>query len=662
MRTTFKTNKLVALLTTALVAGLFFILYDDLSHLSVLQRERVVEKQIFFDQVVAMKSDPVRRLVLDYSFWDDMVKFAANPDPFWAQGNIDSSFASYQHDALWVFSPDGVLIYSVNCSENGLEHGAFPLPSDRMRLLFAAKEKFPHFFVVTGQGVMEVFGAAIQSHRDGKRQGAPAGFFLAGMLWDRAHLRELSQLTRSAVIVQNPGDSDAGKEWHPRRGVISFSRPLAGIDGTPVKNLVIRMESPEIRQLAREMGNNALIGTALIAVLAILVIFAFVSRQRLKNANLNLDVAQQMALLGSWQRDVESGTCSWSDNLYRIFGLPVQGATPGLETLYSLVYPEDLPRVRETVERSVQDKRGYEVEFRIVRPDGAVRIMRSKGEVCLVEGGVCTCVMGSTQDITERSLLERELSILVRQKDAFIVRLGHDLKSPLTPLLALLPLIGERCTDVEMTRMLDICRTSVKHIERITAKTLKLARFSSPLASADLERVSLAAAADEAICRYAGFMAGNQIVCENRIPPAISVHAVSTQIEELFANLISNAVHFSPRGSVIRMTAAEDVLGVMAAVCDEGSGLEPDQLDNIFEAFYKEDEARHELGRPGLGLTICRQIVLNHGGSIWAESPGRGRGTTIRIRLPHAENATNIIPGGANTCLTSRSCSSTTKN
>lgn len=636
MRKTHKVNKLIALLAMALLASLFFILYNDFSHLSALQRERIGEKQTLFDQFMAMKSDPVRRLVLDYSFWDDMVKFVAKPDPRWAEGNIDSSFASYQHDALWVFRPDGVLVYSVNRAGNGLEHGApFPLPYEKVRLLFATQEKFPHFFVATGQGVMEIFGAGIRSPRDGERRGAPSGFFLAGMLWDSSHLGELSHLTRSAIVMQGPDDAGAGEEWDPRRGVISFTRTLAGVDGRPVKSLAVRMETPEILQLVREMGNNALIGAALIAVLAILVFFALISRQRLKNANLNLDVAQRTAELGSWQREVECGTCSWSDNLYRIFGLPVQGAIPSLDTFYSLVHPEDLTRVQETIDRSIRERSGYEVEFRLVRPDGAVRAMRSKGDVCLVEGGR-TCVMGSTQDITERSLLQRELSNLVRQKDALIVRLGHDLKSPLTPLLTLLPLVGERCADPEVTRMLEICRTSVSHIERITSKTLNLARFASPLASTDLQQVRLAATVDNAIRRYADSLAREQIDCENDIPPHLVVRGVGSQIEELFANLISNAVSFSPAGSGVHIAAEDDGQGVTASVRDNGIGLETHQLDQIFEEFYTGDEARHELGRPGLGLAICRQIVLNHQGSIWAESPGRGKGTTIRLRLPHA--------------------------
>ncbi|WP_298267250.1 ATP-binding protein [Geobacter sp.] len=344
--------------------------------------------------------------------------------------------------------------------------------------------------------------------------------------------------------------------------MITFSRPLTGIGGKPVATVVVRMDAPDIRQLVREMDNNAFIGTALMAVLAILVVFVLVSRQRLKNANANLDTAQQTAQMGSWQRELESGDTSWSENLYRIFGLAPKETVPGPETFYTLVHPDDLPRVREAIERSAREKSGYEIEFRLIRPDGAVRVMRSRGEAYPVAVGR-TRLVGSTQDITERSLMEQRLSSLIRQKDAF----DHE----------------------------------------------------------------------------ADILARKGLSFENGVPPGLVVRGVPAQIEELFVNLVSNAVSYSPEGSVIRISAAEDNRVVAVAVRDDGIGLEPEQLDQIFDEFYRGDEARHELGRPGLGLAICRRIIANHQGSIWAESAGKGKGTTIRFTLPHLPTGPNTI-------------------
>ncbi|AJE02272.1 ATP-binding protein [Geobacter pickeringii] len=635
-------NRLVGILAAALVIGLVCLLYDDFDYLDALQKERTAEKETLFDQVVAMKSDPVRHLVMDYSFWDDMVKFVAAPDPAWARGNIDSSFASYRYSALWIYRPDGALAYSVHREGTRIEHGApSPIPSAWIAPLLGGKEEFPHFFIATPRGVMELTGAAIHSPRDGDRHGRPHGFLMAGVLWDDASVAELARLTRSTLVLRPAGTPETEPDSDPRRGVIVFSRPLAGLDGKPVSTVVVRMDAPDIRQLVREMDDNALIGTALVAVLAVLVVFVLLSRQRLKNANINLDAAQQTAQMGSWQREFESGVTSWSDNLYRIFGLPPGETVPGLETFYALVHPDDLPRVREAIERSVREKSGYEIEFRLIRPDGAVRIFRSRGESYLLAGGR-TRVVGSTQDITERSLIERRLAALVRQKDAFITRLGHDMKTPLTPLMILLPLIRERVADGELARMADICHTSASHIEGLAAKALKLARLAAPVAPKDLKEIPLAAAVDDALRRHAEMAAQKRLRCENGVDPALAVPGVPAQIEELFLNLLSNAASYSPEGSLIRVTAEEDGDGVTVAVRDDGIGLEPEQLDLIFDEFYRGDEARHELGRPGLGLAICRRIVLNHQGNIWAESAGRGEGTTIRFTLPRTDIATNI--------------------
>ncbi|WP_298436850.1 CHASE4 domain-containing protein [Geobacter sp.] len=334
MRATGNKTKLIGLLATALVVGLAFLLYDDFNYLGTLQKERMAEKETLFDQVVAMRSDPIRHLVMDYSFWDDMVKFVYAPDPLWAEVNIDSSFASYRYSALWIYRADGTLAYSVQRDGTRIGHGApSPAPEGWIKPLFAGKEEFPRFFVATPQGVMELHGAVIHSPRDGDRRGKRHGFLVAGVLWDDASLAELARLTRSTLTLRPPGAPPAGAPPDPRNGVITFARPLAGIDGKPVATVVVRMAAPDIRQLVREMDNNALIGTALMAVLAILVVFVLVSRQRLKNANANLDAAQQTAQMGSWQREFESGDTSWSENLYRIFGLAAKETVPGPEQL-----------------------------------------------------------------------------------------------------------------------------------------------------------------------------------------------------------------------------------------------------------------------------------------------------------------------------------------
>jgi len=130
-----------------------------------------------------------------------------------------------------------------------------------------------------------------------------------------------------------------------------------------------------------------------------------------------------------------------------------------------------------------------------------------------------------------------------------------------------------------------------------------------------------------------------QLVFENAIEAGIVVLGAPDQLEELFANVISNAIRFSQEKGTIRIAAERGGERVTVTVHDEGAGLSPEQKERIFEEFFKADQSRHELAAVGLGLSICKRIVRNHNCSIWAESPGQGMGTTIFFTLPSSAAA-----------------------
>lgn len=118
-------------------------------------------------------------------------------------------------------------------------------------------------------------------------------------------------------------------------------------------------------------------------------------------------------------------------------------------------------------------------------------------------------------------------------------------------------------------------------------------------------------------------------------PAAVDVDR--DRIAEVLANLLENALRHTPPGGHVTLSARNDGDGAVLTVADSGEGLQPDQLEHVFERFYRADTARGRRadGGSGIGLTIARALAEAHGGSLWAESDGPGRGARFHLRLPY---------------------------
>lgn len=238
----------------------------------------------------------------------------------------------------------------------------------------------------------------------------------------------------------------------------------------------------------------------------------------------------------------------------------------------------------------------------------------------------------------ERSRLEAKLHHS-RMMESLMGQLGHDLKTPLTPLYALLPLVAKQVTDPAVQRMLEICQRSVSQINGVSTKALELVRLSSREHLPAPEPVPLSSAIDGCIAGCAGPLSERGITCTNLVDPAMVVSVAADQFNLLMDNLLSNSARFGSENGTISVSAAAQGDSAVVSVTDDGIGLTPGQSEEIFDEFFKADAARHDLNTQGLGLAICKRIVSNHKGKIWAESDGPGKGTTISFTLPLVQGA-----------------------
>ncbi len=243
----------------------------------------------------------------------------------------------------------------------------------------------------------------------------------------------------------------------------------------------------------------------------------------------------------------------------------------------------------------------------------------------------------------ERKVEERtvEINKLLKQKDEFINQLGHDLKNPLTPITNLLPLIKNQVSDNQTQDQINIVMRNVDFMKNLVIKTIELAKLSSPNTEFILSNTNLADEVNGAIEKNKTILQDYNIEIIKNLNEKIIVSADKLRLGELFDNIITNAVKYSPNGGIITFDAWDAGKFIKISVKDLGIGLNEEQKNHIFDEFYKVDKSRHDFESSGLGLTICKRIVEKHGGHIWAESLGHLKGTTINFTLPKPQYKNN---------------------
>jgi signal transduction histidine kinase len=246
----------------------------------------------------------------------------------------------------------------------------------------------------------------------------------------------------------------------------------------------------------------------------------------------------------------------------------------------------------------------------------------------------------------EKKVRERTADVekLLKQKDEFINQLGHDLKTPLTPLNILIPIVKEQEKDPKLKELLLVISNNVEYMKNLVIKTLELARLNSPITSIELQDIDLSLYLSDFLKMEQILLLEKHVIFENNIPKDTIVSADPLQIREIFTNLISNAVKYSQDNNVkITFNAVRQNDFTIVSITDTGIGLETTQIPYVFDEFYKVDYSRHDLQSIGLGLSICKRIVEKQGGRIWVESPGKDKGSTFFFTLKSSKK--NLILG-----------------
>ena len=286
--------------------------------------------------------------------------------------------------------------------------------------------------------------------------------------------------------------------------------------------------------------------------------------------------------------------------------------------------------LRERVRSTLQKKReGYEFDFELPGNNPKhPRIMRARTSVITDQEGKQTGIVTIIHDVTH----EREVD---RMKTEFISTAAHELRTPLTSIQGFSEIMLTRndITEEEKKRFLSYINKQAISLTMIVSDLLDIARIESGKGFT-LNKVAINVS--DVISQMVPFFQENSPKHRFEIllpaQPAY-VHADKQKLEQVFKNLISNAVKYSPKGGLIRLAGKSTDDHYEITVSDQGIGMSHDQVNKIFDKFYRVDASNTAIEGTGLGMTIVKYIVEAHGGKIWVESE-LGKGTTVRFTIP----------------------------
>jgi two-component system, OmpR family, phosphate regulon sensor histidine kinase PhoR len=272
-------------------------------------------------------------------------------------------------------------------------------------------------------------------------------------------------------------------------------------------------------------------------------------------------------------------------------------------------------------------------EVTVREPDGPTLVVRARRSPIL---GIWLVL----EDVAELRRLQR-----IRAE--FIDNLSHELRTPITTVGLLAETLARdadaagEAVPPRMRERISKLEVETGNIAQMVAELLDLARIESGGQQLHLDEVDLGRVALESVDRLRPFAERQRIRLDVEVEPELpSVRGEAAQLGQVFANLVHNAVKFSPLDSAVSVGVRGVADGVEAVVADQGIGIAAVDLPRIFERFYKADRSRTAGGGTGLGLAIARHIVVGHGGRIAVESTeGAGARFIVTLPLPATEHA-----------------------
>jgi two-component system, sensor histidine kinase len=247
------------------------------------------------------------------------------------------------------------------------------------------------------------------------------------------------------------------------------------------------------------------------------------------------------------------------------------------------------------------------------------------------------------QQMEEQRRINRDLEQADRQKNEFLAMLGHELRNPLAPVLIALELMRlQGLKDERLERARAAAERQVRHLTRLVDDLLDISRIERGKIELQRSARDMREVVSQAVETAQPFIDEKQHELVTELPnEPLVVHADSVRLVQVVGNLLHNAARYTESGGSLRVSLERSGGEAVVRVADSGQGIESALLEKVFDIFV---QARRGGQGLGLGLTLVKRLVELHGGTVRAESAGKGLGSTFEVRVPLSDERPSIHP------------------
>lgn len=418
------------------------------------------------------------------------------------------------------------------------------------------------------------------------------------------------------------------------------------------------------------------------------------SKYKIEQSEENLNKAQKIAKIGSWERDLKQNTLSWSKEMYRIVEKDPNEFKVTQSNFLDIVHPDDRELVLNQYKKALENKTYYQVVYKLLLNEKHIKYVSEHGEIFYDSNNLPIKFFGTLQDITDRVLSEKELlnyknnleklvdlrteelneskeallnlledlntqSIELEKekvkaqsadlmKSSFLATMSHELRTPMNSIIGFTGILLKELAgplNEEQKKQLNMVKKSGEHLLRLINDILDISKIEAGKLKISIYPFDYIETLKGTVSFLTPQAKAKNLSIETELPVSkLTITSDERRVEQVLLNLLSNAIKFSKKG-IIQVKVHLKENEIVTEVIDEGIGISKKNLAKLFMPFIQLETglSRNHDGT-GLGLAISKNLIEKLGGSIQAESiEGKGSNFTFTLPIENSYKNNSVI-------------------